>query len=168
MEIISLKKEPCVDEILPNLYLGDIETSQDEGLLKKMSICHIINLSNDPSYIKWDFIQYKDIPVDDCKHIDLSNYFDECSEMIHKCRERKQNILVHCVSGVSRSVSIILNYLLCQGFTLKDAFLHVKKLRTRQYTRPNIGFFRQLLKQELKYKHESSMSFIEYRNEYRI
>lgn len=148
--IIPLKKEGCVDEILPHLYLGDIETAQDESILQKLDIKHIINLSNTENYQKWPGITYLDINVDDSRNVDLSTFFPICNKLIDRERNNRENILVHCVSGVSRSVTIILSYLMHKGMTLKGAFMYLNMIRKRQYTLPNIGFFKQLQKCEEK------------------
>jgi protein-tyrosine phosphatase len=172
MQLVQVKKEAYVSNILPNLYLGDIETSQDEPLLRSLNITHIINLSNENDYKKWDGIVYEDIPIDDLKTSDISVYFDKCNEMISECRSKGQNILVHCFCGVSRSVSIILNYLISkEGYSLKDAYNYLKQIRTNQYVLPNISFFKQLSKREMAVRNESTLSLSEYmkiRNEYKL
>ncbi len=171
MEIVQIKKEGYVSQILPRLYLGDIETSQDESLLRSLNIRHIINLSNEPCYIKWDGIRYEDIPIDDDKTVNLSVYFEKTAQMISDCRQRGENVLVHCVCGVSRSVSMILNYLMTEGYSLKDAYSHLREIRTKQYVLPNIGFFKQLVKQEKNIRNENTIMLSEYmniRNTYKI
>lgn len=113
-----------------------------------MNIDHIINLSNENEYYKWDNITYTDIQIEDSKSVNILTPIDQCMSIIDTYRKQRKNILVHCVSGVSRSVSIVLSYLIYQGLTLKDAFSYVKQLRTKQYTLPNIGFFKQLMTYE--------------------
>lgn len=149
-QIISLKRNGLVDEILPHLYLGDIETSQDKIVLEKLNIKYIINISNCESYIKWEEIEYFDINIEDSKNVDISLYFDKCREIINNVRNKGENVLVHCYCGVSRSVAIILSYLINMNMNLKDAFTHVKNIRTRQYTLPNLGFFKHLQNYEKK------------------
>lgn len=164
-EIVFVKNEGYVNEIIPHLYLGDIETSQNELLLNKLCIKHIINLTiSDNKYKKWLGIQYIDIPIDDSKNVDISQYFDESRKWIDNAISRHENILVHCVCGVSRSVAIIISYLMkmINGMSLKDAFLHVKGIRTNQYTLPNIGFFKQLQMFEKNEKNEISMTLQDY------
>ncbi len=162
MELVQVNKKAYVTQILPHLYLGDIETSQDEVLLRSLNISQIINLSNEPCYIKLDGIRYEDITIDDYKSTDISVYFDKCDEIISQSRKKGENILVHCVCGVSRSVSIILNYLMKEGYSLKDAFTYLKRIRTNQYVLPNIGFFKQLCKREIDLHKENTMRMSDY------
>ena len=160
--IVAIKKTGYVSEILTNLYLGDIETSQDESTIRRLRIKHIINLSNEEHYKKWDNISYTDIPIEDNKNVNISEYIKNCVNIIENCRQNGENILVHCFSGVSRSVSIILSYLVYKKFTLKQAFEHVKSIRINQYTLPNIGFFKQLIKYEKEINDENTMNMNDY------
>lgn len=42
----------------------------------------------------------------------------------------KGKVLVHCVSGISRSAAIVIGYLhKYKGMTINDAYLHVRRLR---------------------------------------
>lgn len=148
MQIVPIKSTGYVDKILPHLYLGDIEVAMDESLLRELHIQWILNLSNEDSYQTYESIEYKHIPIQDSKDVDISKYFDECNDFIEYARNRGENVLVHCMSGVSRSVTIIINYLMKEGFRLRDAYMYVKTIRTRQYTCPNIGFFKQLQRRE--------------------
>ena len=60
------------------------------------------------------------------------------------------NMLVHCFEGKSRSVSIILGYMIkYEKITLKDGYTKIKKIRPK--IRPNKGFWKSLMKYELKY-----------------
>jgi hypothetical protein len=54
------------------------------------------------------------------------------------------NVLIHCVAGVSRSASFIIAYLIRYGhMDLVRAYDHVKKRRPK--IRPNQGFMTQLM-----------------------
>jgi protein-tyrosine phosphatase len=179
--IVPRKKTGYVTLILPHLYLGDIETSQDKDVLHGLQITHIINLSNSQdNYHEWDLSQaspenisvghsptvdnicYTTIQIEDAKTANIAVHFDHCIKVIDAHINCNKNILVHCVCGVSRSVSIILSYLMYKKYTLKDAFHHVKQLRTQQYTLPNIGFFKQLIAYELQQFGENSMTMNDY------
>lgn len=55
--------------------------------------------------------------------------------------------LVHCLAGVSRSVSLCIGYLMKhKGMTLSEAFHHIHS--RRPCIRPNNGFFSQLINYE--------------------
>lgn len=100
------------------------------------------------------------VPIKDSSSANLSEYFDQVADMIEKTRETSEGrSLVHCVAGVSRSVSLILAYLIkYEKMSLKTAFHHVKSIRPQ--IRPNMGFFKQLIEYEEKIHGSSSVQMI--------
>jgi len=61
----------------------------------------------------------------------LYRYYDQSIEFIHRARKiDKGNVLVHCFAGISRSVAIVIAYLMtCSDFTFETALAFVKKAR---------------------------------------
>lgn len=162
MELIPLNNLGYITQISNYLFLSDIECSQNLSTLTQNNIKHIINLSNAEKYQKFDTVKYFDINIDDDTNSNISIYFDKCIEIINNCVNNYENILIHCVCGVSRSVTIVIAYLISNSLTLNEALIHVKKLRNNQYTQPNIGFFKQLLHFEKKYFKKNSLTLCEY------
>lgn len=69
------------------------------------------------------------------------------------------NTLVHCVAGVSRSVSICLAYLMKHhDMSLKEAYKYVE--RRRPCIKPNNSFFKQLIDFEIENRAIPSISMI--------
>jgi atypical dual specificity phosphatase len=99
------------------------------------------------------------IPIKDTRESNLIDSFDMVADKIEEIRQSDGKSLVHCVAGVSRSVSLILAYLMkyCD-MTLKQAFHHVRTVR--QQVRPNLGFFKQLIEYERKLYGTTSVSMI--------
>lgn len=65
-------------------------------------------------------------------------------EFIHKFRQLT-NVYVHCYAGVSRSVTIVVAYLMnCWKWNLKTALAFVQTKRI--VAKPNDGFMEQLKK----------------------
>ena len=62
--------------------------------------------------------EYKYIPAEDRSTYDITPYIEECVYFIHENIQRHNvnhflsKILVHCIAGVSRSVSMVLAYLI--------------------------------------------------------
>ena len=74
------------------------------------------------TYSQEQMPNYLYIPIDDKSSVDISQYFDRCSTFIHKSRAHT-NVLVHCKVGLSRSVTILIAYLMAKlGFTLTQAY----------------------------------------------
>lgn len=71
---------------------------------------------------------------------------DECLEFIHKHRGLT-NVFVHCYAGVSRSVTIVVAYLMKYwGWNVDTAISFVQAKRV--VAKPNDGFMEQLRKYE--------------------
>ena len=67
------------------------------------------------------------------------------------------SVLVHCLAGVSRSVTIMIAYLICsKRMQLAEAIEHVR--RRRPNISPNFNFMGQLLEFEKQQHHLSSNS----------
>lgn len=99
---------------------------------------------------KNDIPYFKHVPGKDHEKFDLSIYFDDSVEFIDKALE-KTNILVHCMAGVSRSVTLVLAFLIKKkGMTYDEAYSMVKQ--KRRIIHPNDGFIRQLRDYEFQCK----------------
>lgn len=62
-------------------------------------------------------------------------------------REKGEGVLVHCLAGVSRSVTVTIAYLMfSQGMTLNEAYDFVKARKAN--VSPNFNFMGQLLEFE--------------------
>jgi len=42
----------------------------------------------------------------------LSQYFSVCNDFIHAARLREGNVLIHCLAGMSRSVTVAVAYIM--------------------------------------------------------
>ena len=148
MSQIIKDKIPPFDYIIDNIYLSDKEAAESHELLSKNNIKVVVNISNS-RYIEFDGITYFHFDIDDNKNENISQFFKEFNEIIRNNKDK--NILIHCMNSVSRSVTLVLYYLL-DLMNLNDAFNFLKSKRT-QYTKPNSGFIKQLLEEEKnKYK----------------
>lgn len=71
------------------------------------------------------------IPGEDHENYDLSVHFDSAISFIHQAR-RETNVLVHCMAGVSRSVTLVLAYLIQHfGISYAEAFRAVQRRRSK-------------------------------------
>ncbi|XP_058524257.1 dual specificity protein phosphatase 22 isoform X4 [Ochotona princeps] len=79
-----------------------------------------------------------------------TRHFKESIQFIHECRLKGEGCLVHCLAGVSRSVTLVIAYIMTvTDFGWEDA-LHMVRAG-RSCANPNLGFQKQL--QEFE-KHE--------------
>ena len=152
MEIVACFKIPTFDHVINNIYLGDITAANDPNCLKTIDI--IINISNS-RYEQASNIEYHHFDLEDNRNADISQFFDKFIAIVNDSNDR--HILVHCMNGVSRSVTLVLYYLMTIGMKLSDASQYLKSKR-KQNTRPNIGFFKQLLSIEKQLYESNSMT----------
>lgn len=150
-----------VSQLLPSLYLCGASVISPQ-VLAQLGINFVINIAPelpDTPLVNSRNILYLRIYVLDSSHADLSQHFDEVSDMIEEVRQNNGKTLVHCVAGVSRSASLCLAYLMkYSGMNLKDAFLHIKSIRPQ--IRPNSGFFQQLRLYEEQISGQQSVKMI--------
>lgn len=93
-----------------------------------------------------DIPLHKVINAHDKDTYSILEYLDDCVEFVHRSRE-KTNVLVHCYAGVSRSVTIVLAYLMKKcNWNLQKALGFVRSKRV--VAKPNDGFMRQLQQYE--------------------
>lgn len=152
MSLIVKEKIPTFDFIKDNIYLGDVEAAESYDLLEKENIQIIINISNS-RYKEYEKIKYHHFDINDDKNENILQFFDIVNNIIEQNKDK--NILIHCMNSVSRSVSLVLNYLM-KEMNLKDSFLYLKSKR-KQYTKPNLGFIKQLMEKEKELYNMNSM-----------
>ena len=95
-------------ELFGNVFVGDIEAAKDLELLKARKITHIIVAGRGLECFHRGVpgFTYLEIDIlDDCKDELLPNC-PACFKFLRGCSKRGQNVLVHCLAGSSRSVSI--------------------------------------------------------------
>jgi protein-tyrosine phosphatase len=144
------------NEVIPNLFIGTVEASQDNNFIYSKNISVIVNCSKDikdsfslnllkpiesaPKEVQeWlynnsYYIKYYRIPVDDNGNItEINNFYQYVIDIIYKIRDeynRGKSILVHCLAGNQRSAAFICAFLmLYKNITLEDSvnYLLVKK-----------------------------------------
>lgn len=78
----------------------------------------------------------------------LSQYFTVCNDFIHAARLREGNVLIHCLAGMSRSVTVAVAYIMtATNLSWKDALKVVRA--GRAVANPNVGFQNQLQEFEI-------------------
>lgn len=143
------KRQVFPVQILPHLFLGNYETASDAELLERIGVHYIINVTSNlpnvfedsPSY------HYQRISVDDNSSHNLSHYFPEAIAFIDAAADADSACLVHCLAGISRSVTVCLAYLMNKNkWSLEDAYDLV--LRRNASIAPNFHFMGQLIEYE--------------------
>lgn len=133
-------------EILPYLYLGNASDSSDWTALHKYGIHYVLNVTpNLPNMFEksGSGIKYMQIPIQDHWSQNLSSFFPQAIDFIDEARKRRLGVLVHCLAGISRSVTITLAYLMHElNISLNEAYDFVQQRKAN--ISPNLNFLGQL------------------------
>ncbi|NXD11209.1 DS13B phosphatase, partial [Nothocercus nigrocapillus] len=145
-----------VDEVWPNLYVGDLYVARDKAELSRMGISHVVDAAAGRFRIDTGPKFYKDLPADyygveaeDNPDFDLSIYFYPVARYIRAAlKTPRGKVLVHCAMGISRSATLVLAFLMiCEEMSLADA---IRAVRAHRGVCPNSGFLRQLWELDLQ------------------
>ena len=153
--IIAYEKIPIFDNI-KSIFLGDIVAAKNRDLLMGNGIKIVISLVKE-KYKRFEDFTYYDFPIDDSREEDILSIFEKTNKIL----ESHENVFVHCQNAVSRSVSVVLAYLMYRGNDLRTSLNMIKNRKT--YTKPNIGFYKQLLTYEKKIFGKNSITLQEMR-----
>ena len=141
----KVKGDNSVHQIADRLYLGSIGAALNLPELQTVGITHILCTATGVRSMHPDKFVYKILTVLDSQSESLIDHFADAIHWLESAlRENPAHkILVHCFAGRSRSVAIILAYLMYKlRIPLSVALLHVRQFRAS--ANPNIGFINQL------------------------
>ncbi|XP_037905404.1 dual specificity protein phosphatase 15 isoform X4 [Hermetia illucens] len=131
-----------MNKVLPGLYVGNYRDSKDHQQLDRYNITHIIAIHDSPRRLLPDK-HYLCVMAADTPDQNLSQYFSVCNDFIHAARLRDGNVLIHCLAGMSRSVTVAVAYIMtCSNLNWKEALKVVRA--GRAVANPNLGFQTQL------------------------
>ena len=99
-----------MNQILPNLFLGDIEASQDLESIKEHKIQNIVSI-----------LAQTDFHVPTTHHLMITlndgqpftpDVLEKGVNFIKKALAKNEGTLVHCMAGISRSTTLVSAYLM--------------------------------------------------------
>jgi len=131
-------------EILDGMYIGSISSVYDFNKLKEIGITHIISVlaGFNPPFPN-DF-KYLILNALDTTNTDMSKNFESTNNFIDDAIENNGKVLIHCMAGRSRSVTIFAVYIIkTYGFPVEKTLDFIKN--KRNIIEPNIGFKNQLI-----------------------
>ena len=130
-----------INKITCNIWLGNYNSAKNISYLKKENINKVLCLMNYnfPIYSKDDNINQKIIKVSDVPTANIIKYFGESLNFI----DGKDNTLIHCMAGASRSATIVIAYIMWkEKMPFENALNFVNQKRLVAF--PNFGFREQL------------------------
>lgn len=131
-----------MNKVLPGLYVGNYRDSKDASQLERFEITHIVAIHDAARKLHSDK-HYLCVMASDTPDQNLTQYFPLCNDFIHAARLRGGNVLIHCLAGMSRSVTVAVAYIMSvTSLNWKEA---LKVVRVgRAVANPNFGFQKQL------------------------
>ena len=140
-----------VCEIIPKLWLGNINICKNRLFLTNNNIKIIINCSCDIPFFSNKTKNIRISVNDNLKEKEIEklyHYLDKSADTIYKYLQNNQPILVHCYAGKQRSASVVVAFLMKYArMSLKDSILAIKSKRVKVFT-PGINFIKPLEKYE--------------------
>lgn len=112
-------------EILPEfLFLGSYDNASRAELLKTQGISRVLNTVPACQNL------YKNSFTYHCLQEQQNLPFDDANQFLEQCATDKARVLVHCMSGKSRSPAIVMAYLMkSKGWRLAQSYQWVKERR---------------------------------------
>ena len=126
-------------QVMPSLFLGDLQDARDLPALKREGITHIVNCASElPCYFAEEFT-YLALTLRD-PDASLGSHIGKACEFIDGGRLNGR-VLVHCIRAGSRSPAVVLAYLCHAGYPM---YLAAQRLGRIVSTRPDEVFLQQL------------------------
>ena len=149
--------DDSISEVFPKLYIGQQSAALNLSLVRKLGIRAFVNCSNRaaPEFLGQErYLSCLAVPVHDDPKEAISQHFERAAQWART--KDGLALLVFCMSGISRSATIVLVLLMKnRGMTLAAAHARLRECRPK--VRPNKGFAMQLLQYELKLRGCCSM-----------
>lgn len=128
-----------MSHIIDAIWIGSCADSANRSFLKERDIEHIVCCAEEfihpPGflYISNKVSQWCRIPIkDNSADKSTEHHFREGAKQIDEWVEQGKNVLVHCYEGKSRSVAVVITYLmLYKGMSFDVAYLQVKAQRSK-------------------------------------
>ncbi len=127
-----------MDEIIPNLWVGDLPSAMSVQKLKENKIFSILTAMRGRITIHETFIRHQ-ILLDDEPDADVLMHFLPSINFIDQELDKGRGVLVHCQAGMSRSVTIVAAYLMWRAKGSLDVQGALDCIREK---RPHIEYVR--------------------------
>ena len=140
----SVKADALLYKIDEHIYLGTLGVALNRDTLVQGGITHISCVARGIKNIFQADFKYLNIEMLDSLNESLLDHLPIALAWISQAVSLPQTrILIHCFAGRSRSVALVLAYLMVfQGLTLRSAYHHVRSIRPS--ANPNTHFMRHL------------------------
>ena len=155
MSTVRKLKFTEADHIIENVYLGGEGATIDKEYLKELNIGRVLTVAAHSDHLEqFESIEYKVLDIDDSPSAEeeenLLQAWPSAIQFMEQAKSdetKEKNVLVHCVSGISRSGATVIAYLMMRhSMEYQQALTFVRG--KRPCVHPNSGFQRALKRLE--------------------
>lgn len=131
-----------------HIFLGSLAAANNVYILEKNNIKHILSfLDFSPQITCPDKFSYKLFFMHDNVCQDILSSIKEVIPLIEIAAQKNENVFIHCHMGISRSVTVVVAWLMWKNnMSFAHALQKVKK--QRYFAQPNYNFSNQLAQWE--------------------
>ncbi|KAF8158757.1 protein-tyrosine phosphatase-like protein [Mycena galopus ATCC 62051] len=131
-------------EITPRVFVADWFVAQNWDALDALGVTHVVSVCEIAPVILSSKIKHIHVCIVDLPIADIGEHFPKTTSFMREALAQEgTKVLVHCLGGLSRSVSIVCAYLIAaKGLTAAEAIAYAKD--RRRIAHPNAGFRVQL------------------------
>ena len=150
------------NEIIPGIWLGNREASQDETFIRSKNINVVFNCTKDLPFSPYIETKYR-VPVDDnLRDEEIRNMATWSSEItfhIMKHHMRGDRILIHCMAGMQRSAAATAMFLILKNEWKTPETIHFIRSKRPIAFNPSANFLPAIEYFE-KYAHKTLIPMI--------
>ena len=121
-----------MDHIRDNLYIGDKQEAGKRNRLDLNQIVHVVTLCDEQT-------EYTTVHHPIVDGVNEQAEFNRAVEIVLEALNQEQNVLIHCASGMSRSVTVVATAIAeVEGTNFSEALELVSEHRTEADPHPDI------------------------------
>lgn len=132
-----------MSQIFPNLWIAPADTVRNADFLQENGITHVLNCAaEEPTRYPDPYLVIHKVPLtDDNDPHAFAQLLEAGIKLAIWLSDPMSRVVVHCKAGISRSVSVILAWLIVhREFTFDDAYTYVQS--RRMFILPNPHYIR--------------------------
>ena len=131
--------------VFQQIYIGSLGAAVNQEAISANHVSHVLTVAGQLEVHTALDVRHLQIDISDHPNADILSVLQTALSFIDSALESSEsNILIHCASGISRSVSVCCAWLMTrQSLSYDSAIAHVRLARS--CASPNIGFQSQLL-----------------------
>ena len=139
---LSKNADANLSQITKHIYIGNLSAAYNTHLLKEKRIEYIVTAIWNMPRIN-EFVYTMQIDIIDVPQNNITQYFEQCNTFLDLAINQQQNVFLHCICGVSRSVTLLIAYFIYKyRISPKIALDYIQT--KRPIANPNKGFMKQL------------------------